>query len=132
MLARLWQTLLARLWHEDEGLLTFEYILLNTALVLGTVGAVSGIRDSINSEAAGLTQSIRSLDQMRPACLPTASSGQTGSGSAAQPNSSANPMPIMGLADDIPVANAAVATTPSAAAASVTTPAASPASGVQL
>lgn len=107
-MARFWQTLLARLWHEDEGLLTFEYILLNTVLVLGTVGAMSGVRDTLNGELTGLNDSMRSLDQMRPTNLATASTSQPGStttsqtgntsaSGTAQPNSAANLVPLVGL-----------------------------------
>ena len=87
----------ARLSREDEGLLTFEYIVLNTALVVGTVGAVSGIRDSINAEAGSLTQSIRSVDQMIPASLTSPASGQTGPASQpAAPTAPATLVPIVG------------------------------------
>ena len=103
-MARFIQTLLARLWHEDEGLLTFEYIMLNTALVLGTVGAVNGIRDSINAEATSLSQSILSLDQMRPA-MPTApGSNQTASSNGA--GQSGSLIPLTGTASNATTANA--------------------------
>jgi len=111
MMAAFWRPLLARLWHEDEGLLTFEYIMLNTALVLGTVGAVTGIRDSINTEATGLSQSIRSLDQMRPALPSAPGNSQTGSAnSAAQPSSHGDQIPLVGNSSGAAATNASSAT----------------------
>ena len=41
--------MLKRLWREDEGVLTFEWILLLTLLVIGVIGGVAGIRDAIMS-----------------------------------------------------------------------------------
>ena len=97
MITQSWRTLLARLWHEDEGLLTFEYTMLATTLVLGTMGAVSGIRDSINAEATGLSQNIRSLDQMRPALPGTQGSGlANGPNGVAQPSGHGDLVPLVG------------------------------------
>ena len=42
--------MLKRMWREDEGVLTFEWILLTTLLVIGVVGGISGVRDAINVE----------------------------------------------------------------------------------
>jgi Flp pilus assembly pilin Flp len=55
--------MLKRLWREDEGVLTFEWILLVTLLVIGIVGGVAGIRDAIIHEAQGITGAMVSLDQ---------------------------------------------------------------------
>ena len=116
---------MARLWHEDEGLLTFEYILLNTMLVMGTVGAVNGIRTSLNSELNGLNESMRSLDEMRPANLATATSTQSGStGTAVQPAAAASPMPLVGADLD-----AATSTAPAGATSGATPPLVTPTSG---
>ena len=120
MSAHFWRTLCARLWREDEGLLTFEYAVLNTLLVVGTVSAVSGIRDSVNSQLNGLNQSIRALDQMRPAALGT-SSGQTGNG-ATQTSSSDNLAPVVAILHDATADNAAIATTPNTATPNATVP----------
>ncbi len=52
-----------RLWQEDEGVLTFEWILLVTLLVIGLVGALSGVRDAINHELGSVAGAMVSLDQ---------------------------------------------------------------------
>jgi len=62
--------MLKRMWREDEGVLTFEWILLITLLVIGTVGAVSGVRDAINSELVDVAGAIISLDQSYSVCSP--------------------------------------------------------------
>ena len=110
------RALLARLWREDDGLLTFEYILLNTMLVLGTVGAVNGIRNSLNGQLNGLNESMQSLSQIRPPCLSTAANGQTGAAIQASPAS------VVPLVDYAPNANTTTgATSPTTTTASPTT-----------
>ncbi len=52
-----------RMWREDEGVLTFEWILLLTLLVIGTVGAMSGVRDAVNAELTDAAFAMISLDQ---------------------------------------------------------------------
>ena len=55
--------MLKRMWREDEGVLTFEWVLLVTLLVIGTVGAMSSVRDAINSELSDVAVAMVSLDQ---------------------------------------------------------------------
>ena len=55
--------MLKRLWCEDEGVLTFEWILLLTLLVIGVIGGVAGIRDAIIHECQGVVGAMVSLDQ---------------------------------------------------------------------
>ncbi len=55
--------MLMRLWREDEGILTFEWILLLTLLVIGVVGGVAGIRDAIIHECQGVVGAMVSLNQ---------------------------------------------------------------------
>ena len=55
--------MLKRFWREDEGILTFEWILLLTLLVIGVIGGVAGIRDAILHEAQGVVGAMVSLDQ---------------------------------------------------------------------
>jgi len=52
--------MLKRLWREDEGVLTFEWIMLLTLLVIGVVGGVAAIRDAINAECGQIAQAILS------------------------------------------------------------------------
>lgn len=55
--------LIARFWKEDSGALSFEWVTLNSVLVLGVVGGVASVRDAINDEMADLTEAMTSLDQ---------------------------------------------------------------------
>lgn len=55
--------MLKRVWNEDEGVLTFEWILLLTILVIGVVGGLSAVRDALEHEAAGVAIAEVSLDQ---------------------------------------------------------------------
>jgi Flp pilus assembly pilin Flp len=50
--------LLKRLWDEDEGLLTFEWVMLNSLMVAGVVTGVSAIRDQMNAELQGVTTAM--------------------------------------------------------------------------
>ncbi len=54
---------LKRRGRKDEGVLTFEWILLLTVLVIGVVGGLSAVRDAVLSELGDLAQAITSLDQ---------------------------------------------------------------------
>ena len=55
--------LLHRIWLEDEGVLTFEWVLLVTLLVIGIVGGVAAIRDAIIDELGDVAQAMLALDQ---------------------------------------------------------------------
>ena len=55
--------MLKRLWQDDEGVLTFEWIILVTLLVIGVIGGVAGIRDAMIHEAQGSVGAVVSLDQ---------------------------------------------------------------------
>ncbi len=52
-----------RVWREDEGVLTFEWILLITVLVIGIVGGLSAVRDAVISELGDVAEAVISLDQ---------------------------------------------------------------------
>jgi Flp pilus assembly pilin Flp len=56
-------SLLNRVWREDEGVLTFEWILLITVLVIGIVGGLSAVRDAIITELGDVAEAMISLDQ---------------------------------------------------------------------
>ena len=56
-------SLLNRVWREDEGVLTFEWILLITVLVIGIVGGLSAVRDALISELGDVAEAMISLDQ---------------------------------------------------------------------
>jgi Flp pilus assembly pilin Flp len=57
------KSLLNRVWREDEGVLTFEWILLITVLVIGIVGGLSAVRDATITELGDVVEAMVSLDQ---------------------------------------------------------------------
>lgn len=57
------KSLLNRGWREDEGVLTFEWILLITVLVIGIVGGLSAVRDALISELGDVVYGVTALDQ---------------------------------------------------------------------
>lgn len=48
---------------DEDGVLTFEWILLITVLVIGIVGGLSAVRDAIVSELGDIVEAAVSLDQ---------------------------------------------------------------------
>ncbi|MCO6456956.1 MAG: hypothetical protein J5I93_16780 [Pirellulaceae bacterium] len=64
--------ILERLWREDEGTLSFEWVTLTTLLTIGAVGGLASVRDAVVDEMADMTEAIVSLDQsyvVEPPCL---------------------------------------------------------------
>ena len=55
--------MLKRMWSDDEGVLTFEWILLLTLLVIGVIGGIAGIRDALIHEGESVAMAVVSLDQ---------------------------------------------------------------------
>ena len=55
--------MLRRLWDEEEGVLTFEWIMMMTLLVIGVIGGTAAIRDAILHEAQSTADAVVSLDQ---------------------------------------------------------------------
>ncbi|WP_425615369.1 Flp family type IVb pilin [Anatilimnocola sp. NA78] len=54
---------LARVWKEEDGVLSFEWILLVTLLTFGIVGGIAAARDAIIDEFGDVAQAMLSLDQ---------------------------------------------------------------------
>ena len=52
-----------RIWNEESGVLTFEWILLITLLVIGIVGGLALIRDAYIIEAAETAEAMTALHQ---------------------------------------------------------------------
>ncbi len=52
-----------RVWQEQDGVLTFEWVLLVTLLAIGIVGGVSSVRDAIISELGDVAQAVVRIDQ---------------------------------------------------------------------
>ena len=57
------KNLAARAWKEDDGVLTFEWILLITLLTIGIVSGLSSVRDALIDELGDVAQAIIALDQ---------------------------------------------------------------------
>ena len=53
---------LKKLWHEDDGVLAFEWTLLLTLLTLGIVAGVAASRDAIIDEFGDVAQAMLALD----------------------------------------------------------------------
>jgi len=52
-----------RMWQEDDGVLSFEWVLLITLVVIGIVGGVAAARDAIIDELGDIAQALISFDQ---------------------------------------------------------------------
>ena len=55
--------LLWKMWHETDGVLSFEWTLLTSLLTVGVVSGVTAVRDSTIDEFGDLSQAMLSLDQ---------------------------------------------------------------------
>jgi len=51
------------MWKEDEGVLSFEWVLLVTLLTIGVVSGLAGARDAIIDELGDVAEAMLSLDQ---------------------------------------------------------------------
>lgn len=54
---------LARVWKEEDGVLSFEWVLLVTLLTIGIVAGLSAARDAIIDELGDVAQAMLALDQ---------------------------------------------------------------------
>ena len=54
---------LSRMWKEEDGVLSFEWVLLVTLLTIGIVSGISAARDAIIDELGDVAQAMQSLDQ---------------------------------------------------------------------
>jgi hypothetical protein len=52
-----------RMWQEDDGVLSFEWVLLITLVVIGIVGGLAAARDAIIDELGDIAQALISFDQ---------------------------------------------------------------------
>ena len=57
------KNLAVRMWNEEDGLLTFEWVLLVTLLTFGIVSGVTAARDAIIDELGDVAQAMIALDQ---------------------------------------------------------------------
>lgn len=54
---------LDQLWNGDDGVLSYEWTLLVTLLVIGVVSGLSAARDAIIDELGDVAQAMLALDQ---------------------------------------------------------------------
>jgi Flp pilus assembly pilin Flp len=57
------KNLVQRMWKEEEGVLSFEWILLVTLLTIGIVGGIAAARDAIIDEFGDVAEAMLNLDQ---------------------------------------------------------------------
>ena len=55
--------MMTRIWNDESGLLTFEWMLLFTVLLIGIIGGVASIRNATNVESAEAANAIAALNQ---------------------------------------------------------------------
>jgi Flp pilus assembly pilin Flp len=51
------------MWHETDGVLSFEWTMLTSLLTVGVVSGVAAVRDAVTDEMGDLAQAMVSLDQ---------------------------------------------------------------------
>jgi Flp pilus assembly pilin Flp len=54
---------LSQLWHEDDGVLSFEWTLVTVLVVFGIVAGVSAARDAIIDELGDIAEAALQFDQ---------------------------------------------------------------------
>ena len=65
-------TFLKAVWTEDEGVLSFEWVLMITLLTIGIVGGLAAARDAIVDELGDAAQAALALDQSYDVDFPIA------------------------------------------------------------
>jgi Flp pilus assembly pilin Flp len=76
-------TILARLWTEEDGVLSFEWTLLVTLLTIGIVSGLAGARDAIIDEFGDVAQAMLALDHSMTIDFPLEVVVHTGPSSSA-------------------------------------------------
>jgi hypothetical protein len=62
-MARRFDNLLQGIWREQEGVLSFDWILLLTLLTMGVVGGIAATRNASIDESGDIAEVSISLDQ---------------------------------------------------------------------
>jgi Flp pilus assembly pilin Flp len=52
-----------RMYREDDGFLSFEWVLLVTLLTFGVISGIAAARDAITDELGDVAQAMLALDQ---------------------------------------------------------------------
>jgi len=53
---------LQAMWRDDDGVLSFEWVLLTTLIVIGVVGGLAVARDAIMDELGDVAEGMVALD----------------------------------------------------------------------
>jgi Flp pilus assembly pilin Flp len=61
---------LCQLWAEEDGVLSFEWTMLLTLLVIGIVGGIAAARDAIIDELGDVAQAMLALDHSMTITFP--------------------------------------------------------------
>ena len=69
------KNLITRLWTEDEGVLTFEWILLISLLVIAMIGGLATVRDALLNELNDLSVAISLINQSYTVAAPPPACG---------------------------------------------------------
>jgi Flp pilus assembly pilin Flp len=84
---------LTQVWKEEDGVLTFEWVLLVTLLTIGIVSGLAAARDAIIDEMGDVAEAMLALDQSFhidfPLALEVHDSVSSGSGSDSEFNDTA-------------------------------------------
>jgi hypothetical protein len=86
IMSECWQ----KIWREDDGVLSFEWMLLTTLLVIGVVGGVAAGRDAVIDELGDAAQAMLALDNSYTITYPLQLSISFNNG----------PQQVIGLASD--------------------------------
>lgn len=78
---------LKNLWTEEDGVLSFEWTLLLTLLVIGIVSGVAAVRDGIIDELGDVAQMMLAVDQSYTISFPLNVDVHTVDGSSASDSS---------------------------------------------
>lgn len=65
------KSILKRIWCEDEGVLTFEWVLLITVMIIGIIGGYSAMRDAVIDEMGDVADAVIAVDQSFTTTAPT-------------------------------------------------------------
>ena len=71
-----------KIWTEEDGVLSFEWVMLVTLLTLGIVGGLAAARDAIIDELGDTAQVMLAVDQSYHVAFPLAVAVHAASGSA--------------------------------------------------
>lgn len=64
------KSVVCQMWNEEDGVLSFEWVLLVTLLVIGIVGGVAAARDAIIDELGDVAEAMLNLDQSYTIAFP--------------------------------------------------------------